>query len=194
MCLYWYCKPTNNNEKLKTIKIISVFITGGLFQVVILPHTIAGKIFTKYARRLSIQELFENPTPIVIALTGWIILVAFSLVIFLYLGIWVTYFFNIDKTFTFESILHYSLFISIFLTNKIIKCLYFCAVKISDKTKKERITNQISLSWNYVFFLVSLVLYPLHFDDESTKELANAILYATAITSLMAEIKKPKEE
>lgn len=162
-----------------------------------LPYVIIGSINNGIGRLFKINKITNNIFAALAAILTWTIAFYVSLIILAFISD-ILRLSVIDPSLlaviSANACTYYIVFVSILISNKLAKVVFFKINKIDDIYEKKLVNNQINIFWNYSVFLLSFIAKPLNFSNPDVKLFFDALFYASATLSLLSKANESKNK
>lgn len=192
LSLHLYCKPIPKIDRFKRIKIIFAFLTLSLFGILLFPYAASIFILSWSGEILKIDKLQSDIVKTPLKIAAWVM----SFILIFALSFKLGYFIKFRLIINFpiiynaigeKTVIYYSTFISMLLSNKIAKLVFFKISKIENQEFKKQVNHQMTLLWYYITFLISFIVKPLDFNITFIKLFSDAIFYSSATIGLLSK-------
>ena len=185
--LYFYCKPIPPKDTFKHLKILLLFISIFISGILLLPYAIFDAVASFTSKKLRIQSLFKNLIDGFLCIIVWLILLYVLLFGF-------SVIFSFIPFLGLTAILSYSMFLSLLISNKLTKKLYFYLIKANSLEKIKQTQHELNILWSCMVLLVSFFLEPLDFNNENAECFCEALFYSVATLSLFSDLIQLQKE
>ena len=190
--LFLYCKQMPENDNFKWFKIILVHLMLLLFSLLMSPLLVANKVLAKAGKKMKISELTKDNGNLLMYMSFVAVIFVVSLMLLYEIGIRTLI--HMHESVTVIAVFYYAVFLSMYISNKIAKLMYFKLSRVNDIEKKTKMEQQLNLLWSYATLGVSFIARPIYITNESLDILFSALFYSSAIFTLISTISEKRDK
>jgi len=194
LSIFLYCKPVPMKDRFEIPKKLFLVVMLILTSILLFPLVAIITAFYGISKLMRIDRLVVDIVYSLLCMAIWMMIWYFFFVMFNIIGdtarvIAGFYFVDIHAIVNEITVLHFSMFFSLIISNGITKRIYFALAKV-DEDSREKASHQMKLLWSYTILLFSFLAKPLNFPDESIGLFFDALFYSSATISLLSTVKK----